>query len=65
MGASGANARGVLIGALTDAVRDGAAGGDLDVARVALEALRRLIGEGGAEGARGDVIELAARRREP
>lgn len=52
--------RWVLVGALTDALRDATAAGDLGAARVALEALGKLLGEGPGEG--GQVVDLASRR---
>jgi integrase len=54
------NPRAALVAALTTAIRDTAAAGDLAAARIALEALNQLLGA--AEGASAGVADLAARR---
>lgn len=56
-----ASPRGALIEALTTAVRDGSAGGDLAVARIALEALQRLLSD--EPGQSGAVVDLATHRK--
>lgn len=58
------NPRTVLVRALSEAVRDAAAVGDVATARVAVEALGRLLGEAGVAGAEAEVVDLAARRHE-
>lgn len=52
--------RQALVVALTNAVRDGAATGDIEVARVALEALNKLLAAAATDP--GAVVDLATRR---
>ncbi len=58
-GQGGASPRAALIAALTNAVRDAANAGDLVAARVAYEALGRLLAEPGAAAM---VVDLHAER---
>jgi hypothetical protein len=62
-GQRGESPRGALIAALTSAVRDAAAAGDLGAARVAHEALGRLLSEPGAASAVVDLNVERERRR--
>ncbi|MEI8258144.1 MAG: hypothetical protein WCJ30_20900 [Deltaproteobacteria bacterium] len=58
--ATPADPRAALVAALAAAIRDGAAAGDLTLARVAHDALGRLLGTGAGAGA---VVDLASRRK--